>query len=112
MAIETVITCPLGSDCEKIDLKTGKLNRCAWYTCLAGQNPQTGELIDDWKCAMAWMPIMMVETSNTNRGTSAAVISLREETIKRQDEIIRMGVKSHITQVVQEDRFSNAKMIS
>ena len=79
MALETVITCPLGSQCEEI--KDNKIHRCAWYTCLAGTNPQTGELIDEWKCSMAWMPIMLVENSNTNRSTTAAVESFRNETV-------------------------------
>lgn len=78
-----IITCPLGSQCEEI--KDNKLHRCAWYTQLAGQNPQTGEQINEWKCAMAWMPIMMVENAQTNRGQTAAICSMRDETIKRQD---------------------------
>ena len=82
MAIETIITCPLGSQCEVV--KDNKIHRCAWYTCLAGQHPQTGEMIDEWKCAMSWMPIMLVENANTNRGQTAAIESFRNETIQGQ----------------------------
>lgn len=81
--IETVITCPLGSKCEEI--KDNKLYRCAWYTELKGRNPQTGEQVDEKACAISWLPVMQVEVAQANRGTSEAVISLREETIKRQD---------------------------
>jgi len=81
--IETVLTCPLGSKCKEI--KDGKIHQCAWFTKLAGRNPQTGESMDEEGCAIAWLPLMQVEVAQANRGTSEAVISLREETIKRQD---------------------------
>jgi len=81
--IETVITCPLGSTCKEV--KGGKIHQCAWYTTLAGRNPQTGEMIDEAQCAIAWLPLMHVEVANVGRGTNEAVTSLREETIKRQD---------------------------
>jgi hypothetical protein len=84
--IETLLTCPLGSKCEEV--KNNKMYRCAWFTTLAGKNPQTGENIDEKACAIAWLPIMQVEVAQANRGTSEAVVSLREETIKRQDAAI------------------------
>ena len=79
MAIETKNVCPLGSECERIS--GNSIVRCAWYTCLAGQHPQTGEMIDEWKCAMAWIPIMLVENANT-RSVAAATESFRNEVIK------------------------------
>jgi len=43
--IKTVLTCPLGAKCEEI--KDGAIHRCAWYTKLAGTNPNTGESMDE-----------------------------------------------------------------
>lgn len=83
MAIEVVITCPLGSECETI--KDKKIHRCMWYTNLAGENPQTGEMIDEWKCAMAWIPIMLVENANTGRSVAAATESFRNEVVQGQN---------------------------
>jgi hypothetical protein len=59
--------------------------KCAWYTKLVGTNKNTGQPIDDWGCAIAWMPVLMVETANESRQTAAAVESLRNENIKGQD---------------------------
>lgn len=75
MKVETVLTCPLGSKCEEV--VDGKIHRCAWFTTLKGQNPQTGEDIDEQGCAMTWLPVLLVENARTSRSTTAAVESLR-----------------------------------
>lgn len=80
--MKCILTCPLGSKCEEI--KDNKLYRCAWYVQMAGTDP-AGNPVDDWRCAIAWQPILLVEVSGTNRGQTAAIESLRNETIKRQD---------------------------
>ena len=77
MEIKTVLTCPLGSQCEEI--KDGAIHRCAWYTKLAGTNPNTGEQTDEQGCAMSWMPMLLIENSMQQRSTSAAVESFRNE---------------------------------
>jgi len=80
--IETVITCPLGAKCEEI--KDNKLYRCAWYTQLQGENPQTQERVDTWNCSLAWMPILLVENAGTNRGQTAALESFRNAVVLRK----------------------------
>ena len=67
--------CPLiGEDC--IELK------CAWYNQVRGVNPQTGQEIDEWGCAVTWMPMLLIENSQMQRQTGAAVESFRNETVK------------------------------
>ena len=80
MEIKTVLTCPLGSKCEEI--KDGAIHRCAWYTKLAGVNPNTGEQTDEAACSMAWLPMLLIENSMQQRSTSAAVESFRNETMQ------------------------------
>lgn len=82
--LEVVLTCPLGSECEEI--KDNKIHRCVWYTAVRGTNPNTGEEVDDWNCAIAWGPILQIETSQTQRGVSSALESFRNETVKGQKE--------------------------
>jgi hypothetical protein len=77
MEIKTILTCPLGAKCEEI--KDGAIHRCAWYTKLAGTNPNTGEVLDEHGCAIAWLPVLMIENSMQQRSTSAAVESFRNE---------------------------------
>ena len=80
MEIKTVLTCPLGAKCEEI--KGDAIHRCAWYTKLAGTNPNTGETVDEHGCAMSWLPMLLIENSMQQRSTSAAVESFRNETMQ------------------------------
>ena len=82
MSLEIELTCPLGSTCEEV--KDGKILRCRWYTKVLGKNPQSEEQIEQWNCAIAWLPILQVETSQTNRGQTGAIESFRNETVKGQ----------------------------
>ena len=82
MTIETVLTCPLGSKCEEV--RDGKVHRCAWFIQLAGRNPQTGEQVDERGCAMAWAPILLVENCQQSRHSTAAIESLRNESVEAQ----------------------------
>jgi len=84
MALEVEFTCPLGSECETTEGK--KILRCAWYTKIVGVDPGTGKEVDDWACAMAWMPTLQVEVAGTNRGQTQALESFRNETVKGQSE--------------------------
>ena len=78
MDIKVITVCPLGmSSCEEI--KGDAIHRCAWYTKLAGTNPNTGEQTDEQGCAMSWMPMLLIENSMQQRSTSAAVESFRNE---------------------------------
>lgn len=79
--MKTEITCPLGHQCE--EARDGTLYRCAWYVEIEGKNPQSEEYIREWRCAIAWQPILSVEIAQTNRGQTQAIESFRNETIKQ-----------------------------
>lgn len=75
MKIEPKPNCPINgfSPCKQLD--------CAWFTKLAGTNPNTGQSVDEWGCAVAWLPILLVENSQQQRQTGAAVESFRNEIV-------------------------------
>lgn len=58
---------------------------CAWFIKVVGKNPNTGEDLEDWGCSIAWMPILMIENSQQQRSTSAAVESFRNEMVKNNE---------------------------
>ena len=75
MKIEPGTFCPLiKKDCIQ--------NKCAWFTQLRGNNPNTGKEIDEWGCAIAWIPILTIENSQQQRQTGAAVESFRNEMVQ------------------------------
>jgi hypothetical protein len=57
--------------------------KCEWFTQVRGQNPNTGEEVDEWGCAVTWLPMLLIENSQQQRQTGAAVESFRNETVKR-----------------------------
>jgi hypothetical protein len=75
MKIEPGTFCPLiKKDCIQ--------NKCAWFTQLRGNNPNTGKEIDEWGCAIAWIPVLLIENSQQQRQTGAAVESFRNEMVQ------------------------------
>ena len=70
--------------------------QCAWFTKVQGTNPQTGKDIEDWGCAVAWLPMLAIENSQTNRMSGDAVESFRNEVVKRMDQPIVQTVQEPI----------------
>jgi hypothetical protein len=58
--------------------------KCSWFTQVRGANPNTGQEIDEWSCAVTWLPMLMIENSQQQRQTGAAVESFRNEMIATQ----------------------------
>jgi len=79
MQIKPKNGCPLHSfePCKQLD--------CAWFTQVRGTNPNTGKEVDEWACAIAWMPMLLIENSQQQRQTGAAVESFRNEMLKANE---------------------------
>jgi hypothetical protein len=70
--------CPLiKEDCVQL--------KCSWFTQLRGKHPQTGADVDEWGCAVTWLPMLMIENSQQQRQTGAAVESFRNEMVKANE---------------------------
>ena len=96
--LEIVTTCPLGSKCREI--KDGKIHQCAWFNKFAGTNPNTGETVDEWGCAIVWQPILMIENSRQQLGTATAVESLRNEVVRTTAESQQMLIAAAQTKLI------------
>ena len=59
---------------------------CAWFTRVQGYDMNTGNLVDDYQCAIAWMPMLLIESSGQQRQTGAAVESFRNEMVKANEQ--------------------------
>jgi hypothetical protein len=70
--------CPLlKKDCVGI--------KCSWFTQVRGTNPNTGKEVDEWNCAITWLPVLLIENSQQQRQTGAAIESFRNEMVKANE---------------------------
>lgn len=64
--------------------------KCAWFTRVQGYDKNSGKEVDEYQCAISWMPMLMVENSGTQRETGAAVESFRNEMVKANENSVRL----------------------
>lgn len=57
-------------------------HKCPWWTMVRGKNPQSEEMIDDWRCAISILPMLLVENAQMQRQTGAAMESFRNGVVK------------------------------
>jgi hypothetical protein len=78
---------------------------CAWYTKVQGYDINTGKQIEDWGCAITWMPMLLVENSGQQRQTGAAVESFRNEMVKSNEKAQQLLLATAgIVQVKNEEQ--------
>lgn len=82
MKLEVKQNCPMDrfNPCRQFD--------CAWFMKIAGTNPNNGEPTEEWGCAVAWLPVLLVENASQARHTTAAVESFRNEVSETQQEAV------------------------
>lgn len=76
MKLEIKDNCPLNGfkKCKQFD--------CGWFIQIKGTHPQTGAEVDEYGCAMALMPMLMIENSRQTNQAGAAIESFRNEMVK------------------------------
>ena len=90
------IKCPytaFKTPCRKLALD------CPKFVQLLGTNPQTGEQTSRYGCADSFMPMLMIENSQQQRQTSAAIESFRNEMVKGNAEN-----KQHLEALVYQSK--------
>ena len=103
MQIEPKANCPLDgfNPCRQLE--------CAWLMKSRWANPNTGKEVDEWGCSMAWLPVLMIENSQQQRQTGAAVESFRNEMVKANEVGQRVllaaaGVPQQAQQMILESK--------
>ena len=79
MKLEVQDNCPLNG------FKKCKQFKCAWFVQMKGTNPNDGKEVDEFACAMAWLPMLLVENAMQSRQSGAAIESFRNEMVKAND---------------------------
>ena len=69
-------------------------NKCVWYTQVRGTNPNTGQPVDEWGCAITWMPFMAIEIAQKSSQVGAAVESFRNEVVTGNQQNQQLYIQS------------------
>lgn len=101
-----IADCPLGAKCEEVKTEDGKpvLYRCPWYVQIRGVDVNSGQQTDNWGCAIAWMPALMINTANESRKGVAATESFRNEMMKQGTQAQRVLVAARQTLLQGESK--------
>lgn len=59
--------------------ETGIPGECRWWVHLFGKDPQSEKILDQFDCALAWLPITTIETSQMARQNTASVDKVANE---------------------------------
>jgi hypothetical protein len=81
--------CPLHKvDCSEV------CHKCPWWTRVLGKNPQSEEMIDDWRCAIALLPMLLVEGAQQARQAGAAVETLRNDLVVGVTQAVEVAARN------------------
>ncbi len=64
---------------------------------IAGKDPQSHKQMDESRCAMAWVPILLVENARTNRGQTQAIEMLRN-IVAEGNQVVNLAAQTAISQ--------------
>jgi hypothetical protein len=59
-------------------------HQCRWYIQVMGKNPQTGQDLSQWGCAIEWLPVLLIENAQVERQTGASVDAFKNEMVNAQ----------------------------
>lgn len=95
MKLDIKDNCPINgfTPCKKLE--------CAWFIQLRGTDPNSGKDIDEWGCAVAFTPTLLIENALQSRQTGAAVESFRNEMVRANEKHIDvlLGKDTNIVQI-------------
>ena len=105
MAKDAKILCPLmGGECiEDGAIKDGELVKCRFWVYVQGTNPQTGETVSNGDCAFCWTPMLLIENSQQQRQTGAAVESFRNEMVKANESSQQILLRANNAVAIERD---------
>ena len=63
-------------------------HKCPWWVQIRGKHPQSEQEIDDWQCAVGWVPLLLIAQTQQQHQTGAAIESFRNEMVRANAEAI------------------------
>ena len=87
-----------GTHCPLLDKECIQF-KCMFWTKLQGKHPQSGAPVDEWDCAVKWLPILMIENTKESIGMSASIDSFRNEMVRGQPAVLRMASNGKVKEI-------------
>ena len=78
-----------GDHCPILDHKCIEF-KCKWWRLLRGTNPQSGEEIDEYDCAIPMLLVMACENAKETRQTAASIDSFRNVMVKQGELVLAL----------------------
>ena len=98
----------MGDYCPLIKKKCVE-HKCKFYMQVMGKDPNTGQDVNEFDCAIAWMPALLIEGSQQTRQTGAAIESFRNEMVKIQQAV---GHPASDIEQIEDQESETVKQIS
>ena len=65
--------------------------KCAFWTHVRGKHPQSNQELDEYDCAVRWLPVMLIENAQQTRQAGAAIESFRNQVVNQQMVLNKVG---------------------
>ena len=85
--------------------KKCKEHKCKFYIQVIGKDKNTGQDVNDFDCAIAWLPVLLIEGAHQTRHAGAAIESFRNEMVQIQQAI------GHPTSDIEQIEDQNQKKL-
>lgn len=72
-------------------------HQCSFYVHLVGLNPQTGQPTDEWNCAVAWLPMLLIENANEVRKSASSTDKVANEVRGLRDVPVQINLGELLT---------------
>jgi len=88
--------------------KKCKEHKCKFFIQIQGKNPNTGEDVNRFDCAVTWLPMLLIEGSQQTRQSGAAIESFRNEMVRLNES--SLNLLSHHKTLENEENYGTVTM--
>ena len=75
-------------------------HKCPWWLQIRGRNANTGQDVDEWGCAVGFLPMLLIENASQTRGAAAATESTRNEIAAAFSAVV--GIARNSVRLIEE----------
>jgi hypothetical protein len=66
-------------------------HKCPWWFMVRGKDPQSEKTIDQWGCAIGFLPILLIEGTQQTHQAGAAIESFRNQMVEAGNHLVGLA---------------------